>query len=85
MKQKTWTRWTPYEDSVLRSHVKKHPENLHYCFFLASKELNKTHKAVKMRWYSHLKKQTNKSFIFMLFSKVKTLVNVKNQRKDYGK
>ena len=86
MKNKTWTKWTPHEDSVLRSYVEKHPENLNYCFFLASKELNKTHKAVKVRWYSHLKKQTtHKDFVFMLFSRFKHLINIKNQRKEYGK
>lgn len=85
MTNKTWTKWTPYEDSVLRSHVEKHPENLTYCFFLTSKELNKTQAAIRQRWYNHLRKQTtNKGFVFMLFSKFKQLVNVKNQRKDYG-
>ena len=83
--KKTRTKWTPYEDSVLRSYVKKHPENLNYCFFLASKELNKTHKAVKQRWYDHLRKQKKEGFVFMLFSKFKQLINTKNQRKEYGK
>lgn len=83
--KKTRTKWTPYEDSVLRSYVKKHPENLNYCFFLVSKELDKTPKAVKGRWYAHLRHQTaHKGFVFMLFSKFKHLVNIKNQRKDYG-
>lgn len=85
MKNKTWKKWTPYEDSVLRSYVEKHPENLNYCFFLARKELNRTHTAVKVRWYNHLRKQTHhKGFVFMLFSKFKQLVNCKNVKKDYG-
>lgn len=86
MKQKTWTKWTPHEDSVLRSYVEKHPENLHYCFFLASKELGKTPKAVKMRWYHKLKHQPiHKGVVFMLFSKFRQFINCKNVRKDYGK
>ena len=86
MKPYTRTKWTPHEDSVLRSYVEKHPENLHYCFFLASKELNKTPKAVEMRWYYKLKHQTtHKGFVFMLFSRFKQFINCKNVRKDYGK
>ena len=86
MKNKTLTKWTPHEDSVLRSYVEKHPENLNYCFFLASQELNKTRSAVKQRWYGHLRKQTtHKGFVFMLFSRFKHLINIKNQRKYYGK
>lgn len=84
--KKTRTKWTPHEDSVLRSYVEKHPENLHYCFFLASKELNKTPKAVKGRWYAHLRHQTtHKGFVFMLFGKLRKFINCKNVRKDYGK
>lgn len=84
--KKTRTRWTPHEDSVLRSYVEKHPENLHYCFFLASKELNKTPQAVQGRWYHHLKHQTaHKGLVFMLFGKLKKFINCKNVRKDYGK
>ena len=84
--KKTRTKWTPHEDSVLRSYVEKHPENLMYCFFLASKELDKTLSATKQRWYTHLRKQTtHKGFVFMLFSRFKHLINIKNQRKDYGK
>lgn len=83
--KKTKTKWTPYEDSVLRSYVEKHPENLHYCFFLASKELNKTPKAVEMRWYYKLKHQTTrKGWVFMLFGKLQKFINCKNVRKDYG-
>lgn len=86
MKPKTRKRWTPYEDSVLRSYVKKYPENLHYCFFLVGKELDRSLTAVEMRWYQKLKKQTvRKGTVFMLFSKFKKFINSKNQRKDYGK
>lgn len=83
--KKTRTKWTPHEDSVLRSYVEKHPENLHYCFFLASKELGKTPKAVETRWYCKLKHQsTPKSWVFMLFGKLRKFINCKNVRKDYG-
>lgn len=86
MKPYTKTKWTPHEDSVLRSYVMKHPENLRYCFFLASKELNKTPKAVEMRWYYKLKHQTaHKGWVFMLFGKLRKFINCKNVRKDYGK
>ena len=30
-------KWSKYEERVVRTYVKKHPENLHYCFFLAKK------------------------------------------------
>ena len=84
--KKTRTKWTPHEDSVLRSYVAKHPENLHYCFFLVSKELNRTLTAVEMRWYYKLKHQsTPKSWVFMLFGKLRKFINCKNVRKDYGK
>lgn len=84
--KKTRTKWTPHEDSVLRSYVEKHPENLHYCFFLASKELNKTPTAVESRWYSKLKHQpVHKGVVFMLFSKFRQFINCKNVKKDYGK
>lgn len=83
--KKTRTRWTPHEDSVLRSYVEKHPENLNYCFFLVSKELGKTHQAVSNRWYKKLKHQsTPKSWVFMLFGKLQKFINCKNVRKDYG-
>lgn len=86
MKPYTKTKWTPHEDSVLRSYVEKHPENLHYCFFLASKELNKTLTAVEMRWYYKLKHQTTrKGWLFLLFGKFNKFINCKNVKKDYGK
>lgn len=85
MENRSYKKWTTHEDTVLRKYLEKHPENLHYCFFLASKELGRSAKAVEFRWYGHLKKQTKSGFVFMLFSRLKQLVNIKNQRKDYGK
>ena len=81
----TKKRWTPYEDKVVRSHVKKHPENLHYCFFMASKELDRSPAAIEVRYYHKLRKETKGGTLFTLFSKFKNLFNVKIQQKDYGK
>lgn len=76
-------RWSPYEERVLRRHVKKHPENLHYCFFLASKELDRTPRAIACHYYSVIR-NNSKSRLFTLFSKFKNLFNVKNVVHKYG-
>lgn len=84
MKKVRKNGWTPYEERVLRSHVKKCPENLMYCFFLASKEIDRSRDAIRVHYYKHIKNQ-KKGVLFTLFSKFKNLFNVKIQKKDYGK
>ena len=86
MKKKTRTIWTPHEEDVVREYVKKYSENINYALFLAAEELGKTHKAVINRWYNILKHQRcKKGMVFMLFSGFKNLINIKNQKKNYGK
>lgn len=76
-------KWSPYEERVVRTYVKKHPENLHYCFFLASKEIDRTPKAISGYYYKHLKYKKG-NFLFNIFSSVKSLVNIKNRFYSYG-
>lgn len=82
MKTSKNKRWSSYEEKVLRRHVKKHPENLHYCFFLASKELDRSIKACSSHYYTKLKCESGR--LFTLFSAFKNLFNVKNASKTYG-
>lgn len=77
-------KWSKYEERVVRDIIRKHPENLHYCFFLASKELDRSIKAVSGHYYSKMKNKKG-GFLFNLFSAFKNLTNTKNQSKDYGK
>ena len=76
-------KWSKYEERVVRTYVKKHPENLHYCFFLASKEIDRTPKAISGYYYKRLKNKEG-NFLFNLFSAFKSLVNIKNKLYQYG-
>lgn len=76
-------KWSPYEERVVRTYVKKHPENLRYCFFLASKEIDRTPKAISGHYYKHLKSKEG-NFLFNIFSAFRSLVNIKNKFYSYG-
>lgn len=76
-------KWSPYEERVVRTYVKKHPENLRYCFFLASKEIDRTPKAISGHYYKYLKYKEG-NFLFNIFSAFKSLVNIKNKFYSYG-
>ena len=82
--KKAYKKWSSYEERVLRRCIKKCPENLHYCFFLASKELDRSIKSCSAHYYTKMKKDGS-SNLFSLFSLFKNLLNTKNVKKNYGK
>lgn len=69
-------RYTPREDKLIRETIKKHPENLQECFRTLATQLNRSPKAIHVRWYAVLSKETTPCF--MLQSGYKTLKNRKN-------
>lgn len=79
---KRTNKWSPYEERVVKKCIKQNPENLQYCFFLASKQINRTRKAISIHYYSKLK-HSKKGFLFTLFTSIKNLYNTKNMKKDY--
>lgn len=56
-------RWTSRENEILIEEIKKNFDNLQEAFRIASRKLNRSHKAVQYHWYSCLSNPESKSYI----------------------
>lgn len=73
MNRKKWENW---EEKFIIKEVKKNPNNLQECFRICSVKLNRTPKAIAMRWYYHISKKN--SSCFMILSSNAGVKNRKN-------
>ena len=45
-------RWTAEENNKIIEAVKRHPENLQYCFYTLSKKLDRTPQSISKQYYT---------------------------------
>lgn len=67
-------KWSQSDDNILIECVQENPQNLLKAFNAASKQLNRTKTAVRLRWYNVLK---NNNKAFMLISNNTSCYNIK--------
>lgn len=48
-------KWTAEENNKVINAVKRHPENLQYCFYTLSKKLNRTPAGISYQYYNVIK------------------------------
>lgn len=70
-------KWTDDEDLVVYRQVKNNLENMQKAFREAAELLGRSPKAVTIRWYKYISKQTN-STAFVLLSETRAYNNRKN-------
>jgi thymidylate synthase len=69
---RTYKRWTEEDDNQFLKIIQENVDNRNKAFFIASKKLDRTIDACRLRWYSVLSNPTNphyKGTIFLLHSR----------------
>ena len=79
MEKRRYHRYTAKEDALIKSYIRRNPQNLSKAFVAISKKLNTSPQSVKDRWYAIAKNQKNK--VYLLTSSGKNYSNYKIKRK----
>lgn len=64
-----YQNYTEEEDNQIIEAVKRHPENMRYCFYLLSKKMNRSDTSIGVRWYTHIKPNLKEPIVFVGSSK----------------
>lgn len=82
----TYKKWAASDDKVIIETIKRHPENLSYCFHLASKKLNTTDRSVAERYYRNIRPNLSEEEpTIFVGSPKKIIVNTKMVKRSNNK